>query len=367
MFTVEALRAQHGDCLLVHFGEPVDPNLILIDGGPSRTYRETLRPRLEALREERGLAALPLELIMVSHLDEDHIEGLLRMCQALVKGPLDGLQIEPKTLWHNTFAEQKLAADEAADDDDAVNHLNSAGAGGQELGVVVSSIGQSENLQELVRALGWSVNKPFTGMVRADGPDDNHVSFDGLELTVVAPNADQLAKLHDEWPEDIHALARLEEDPDDSPFNLASIVCLLEAEGKRALMTGDALGSDVLTALETAGLVEPGASLELDLLKVPHHGSSRNATPEFFERLPAEHYVISADGKNSNPDFSTLEMLLEARRDDAFTLHLTYRDLIEPAGSAPIDYLENQKRSGREFGLEYRAPEAFSLAIALAQ
>lgn len=245
--------------------------------------------------------------------------------------------------------------------------LDIGGVGAQELRAVISSIGQSDTLHELIRDLDWPVNLPFISLVRAGGPDNKLVQYDGLDLTVVAPNADQLKKLRREWPSDIRTLARREEDPDDSPFNLSSIVCLLEADGKRALMTGDALGSDVLKALETARLLDPNASLDLDLLKVPHHGSSRNATAEFFKRLPAKHYVISGDGKYGNPDLATLKMLLDARPDDDFTLHLTYRDLIEPAGSAPIEYLEAEKRDGRDFGLEFRADDALSLSVSLAK
>jgi hypothetical protein len=308
---------------------------------------------------------------MVSHLDEDHILGLVRLCQALVEGPLDGPQIEPKMIWHNTFASQMLAADEEAGDDIAVleaifaEHLEPREAA-TELRAVIASIGQSEDLQDLVSALGWPVNVPFGGLVRSDGPEGNHVSLEGLELTVLAPNADQLAKLKDQWPDDLRTLAAMESDPDDSPFNLSSIVCLPESESKRALMTGDALGSDVLAALETAELLEVGGSLELDLLKVPHHGSSRNASAELFERLPARHYLISGDGKYGNPDLATLELLLDARPDDDFTLHLTYHDLIEPAGSAPVDFLEGAKLRGRSFGLKFRGDDELSITAQLA-
>ncbi|HYO70712.1 MAG TPA: hypothetical protein VEU33_31995 [Archangium sp.] len=62
----------------------------------------------------------------------------------------------------------------------------------------------------------------------------------------------------------------------------------------------------------------------MDVLKLQHHGSVRNVTPEFFERVVADHYVISANGKHDNPDVETLEMLAEARGDAKYTLHLTF-------------------------------------------
>ena len=55
--------------------------------------------------------------------------------------------------------------------------------------------------------------------------------------------------------------------------------------------------------------------MHVDLLKVPHHGSSNNLDDEFFERITADHYVFSGDGEHGNPERESLEMLLDARGD----------------------------------------------------
>ena len=49
--------------------------------------------------------------------------------------------------------------------------------------------------------------------------------------------------------------------------------------------------------------------LHVDVLKVPHHGSSRNVEEDFFRDVTADHYVISANGKYDNPDAETLKMI----------------------------------------------------------
>ena len=93
------------------------------------------------------------------------------------------------------------------------------------------------------------------------------------------------------------------------------------------LLTGDARGDKVLEGLQLVGLLEPGedSKMEVDLLKVPHHGSSNNLDDDFFERIVASHYVFSGDGEHGNPERETLEMLLKARGDEAdYTIHLTY-------------------------------------------
>ena len=64
--------------------------------------------------------------------------------------------------------------------------------------------------------------------------------------------------------------------------------------------------------------------MQVDLLKVPHHGSSNNVDDDFFERIIAKHYVFSGNGDYGNPERETLEMLFHARGDDDYTIHLTY-------------------------------------------
>ena len=84
IFTLEALEAKHGDALvLYHGGGDGDTSLVVIDGGPHRVYRGSLRKRLESLR--RGGEDLHIPLVMVSHLDEDHIQGLVDLTNELVE------------------------------------------------------------------------------------------------------------------------------------------------------------------------------------------------------------------------------------------------------------------------------------------
>jgi hypothetical protein len=70
--------------------------------------------------------------------------------------------------------------------------------------------------------------------------------------------------------------------------------------------------------------MEPEGTIEVDILKVPHHGSANNLNDDFFERIIAKHYVFSGDGEHGNPERESLEMLLNARGDDDYVIHLTY-------------------------------------------
>lgn len=342
IFSLEALRARHGDSLILHFGNADEPRVIVIDGGPSGVFKRALLPRLEALRDERG-GKLTLEMLMVSHLDDDHVKGVLELAEALDEDGQMGTEFPVKTLWLNSF-------EDAVGDGEPISAGTGsvpAGLGSGELAAVVASVGQGRNLRDLARKLHWKQNVGFDGLVMVpdDGAVEVDLGLDPLKLTVVGPRAAELELLRQEWAKELKKIREKEKEPakaaeylDESVYNLSSIVCLAEvpvpdadaggddAKHKRMLLTGDARGDKVLLSLEAAGLLDEDEPMKVDLLKVPHHGSSRNLKADFFERILAKHIVISADGEYGNPDLPTLEMISEARPDDDFTLHLTYGD-----------------------------------------
>jgi beta-lactamase superfamily II metal-dependent hydrolase len=87
---------------------------------------------------------------------------------------------------------------------------------------------------------------------------------------------------------------------------------LAEADQKRVLLTGDGRGDHLVSGLEQAGLLDAQGTMHVDVLKVAHHGSDRNATRAFFGSVSADTYVISADGTYGNPDLATLTWIVEA-------------------------------------------------------
>jgi len=92
------------------------------------------------------------------------------------------------------------------------------------------------------------------------------------------------------------------------------------------LLTGDARSDEIVAGLEAEGLLDGAEPVTVDVLKLPHHGSSRNVDPTFFTRVRARNYVISANGRDGNPENETLAMLCDSRLgdDDPWTLWLTH-------------------------------------------
>ena len=166
-----------------------------------------------------------------------------------------------------------------------------------------------------------------------DGAAVSPPLIDGLEMVVLGPSRRRLLQLQEEWDKELEKRGLTEPDDavdvaaylDTSAYNLASLVVLLRCEGKQVLLTGDARGDDILQGARDAGLLDR-PPWHVDVLKLPHHGSSNNVELDFFRSITAGHYIVSGDGGHGNPNLETFEMLLEARRGDAkpYTIHLTY-------------------------------------------
>ena len=86
--------------------------------------------------------------------------------------------------------------------------------------------------------------------------------------------------------------------------NNGSLVLRLDYDGFSALFCGD------IEASAELDLVKSGANLDVDLLKVPHHGSAGSCSQRFLKAVTPELAVISVGPDNSNlPREETLSRL----------------------------------------------------------
>ncbi|MEA2328221.1 MAG: hypothetical protein QOE68_3180, partial [Thermoanaerobaculia bacterium] len=166
----EALRAQYGDSLMLHYGPDDDRQLVLIDGGPAGVWKDALKPRLDQLREERGLdanTALEIALMMVSHLDADHITGILELMRPLAENPNDPALYNVKKAWVNTFDDltgEKPAGGASFGAADIANLPASplgAALANTKSGIELASVGQGRELRNMINALFLQNNQPF--------------------------------------------------------------------------------------------------------------------------------------------------------------------------------------------------------------
>jgi hypothetical protein len=363
-------QSDKGDCLLLTGGD--DKTRVLIDGGMSRSYREHVAAALGKIHEDGG----KLDVVYVSHIDQDHISGVLQLLDDEVAWRAHEFQVrtgndehpEPKAprppaveeIWHNGFRDQlEENIGPIAEMLAASASVLSGGerVGQQQLGAryqnLANGVRDGLELGRRVRPeqLGIPLNLPFGGKLAVLAERPKRITRGSLRFSLLAPRQEDVEALREDWNEWLAdnqaALARLraqmqadverlgsnevevlasalqlqaDELGDRSKVttpNLASLMFLVEEEGKTVLLTGDGHAREVLSGLEDAGKLKLGQAIHVDLLKVPHHGSEFNLDPEFCRRVTADDYIFCANGEHANPDLRVLELILDSRLEPA--------------------------------------------------
>lgn len=294
------LAAGNGDALLLEYGDETSPRRILVDGGTSSAWEEGLRARIERLPAEQRR----FELLVISHVDADHIDGALALLED------ESLGVEVGDVWFNGW-----------------RHLPETPL--ESLGPVTG-----ERLTDLLATRGLPWNVAFGGRaagVRDEGPLPAVDLPDGLRITLLSPGAEQLARLKPVWREaiveagldperprpepaplppelerlgaeqlpDVAALAASPFAEDSAAANGSSIAFLVEHDGHAVLLGADAFPGVVQASLDRL-LEERGQQrLALDALKVPHHGSRANVSPGLLERLDCTRFLFSSNGSRT--------------------------------------------------------------------
>jgi beta-lactamase superfamily II metal-dependent hydrolase len=350
IFSLDVRRAQQGDCLILHYGSKEEPGLMLIDGGPAQVYRPELKPRLEEIKRARGLQeqdSLLVDHLMISHIDSDHIVGVLDLTRELVLAAdaHQPLPLKVRNLWHNTFDEiidnspDELLSSVTASFGAAAlrGEPNKAGLE-PAVALVLASVDQGYKLRDDARRLkhlnpdSFTLNPKFNGgLVMATRENQDMDVGKGLKFTVAGPMKAELLNLQKEFDDFLKKKKKGKKKTaptasftDTTAPNLSSLVILAKVKDKQILLTGDARGDKILEGLELTSQLAQDGSIHVDILKMPHHGSDRNMEAIFFRRITADHYVFSGNGEYGNPELETFKMLLSERGNAEFTVHLTY-------------------------------------------
>lgn len=324
MLKLIVVQAEYGDCMMLQSSDGTNSISILIDGGPSQTYERNLKPTLDKI-----LTSKNLDLVILSHIDNDHVLGLLDLFEAMKIGKDSGGRelLKVGGLWHNSFSDilgasdaHNLMSNLFLSKQFAIieNHHNFATL--PALGAL-KGISEGRDLTKLAKYLDVPINPQSGGDLVVTKKDDRAIKIHNLKLYILGPSQKNLEKLRKIWnswvrshmrigvaPKDYEALQIL----DSSITNLSSIMFMVECEGKKFLFTGDGLGRDVIEVLLEKKMLNSGGRLHVDILKVPHHGSERNVSEKFFNTITADLYIISANGRDDNPSFLTLKWIIES-------------------------------------------------------
>jgi len=306
IFRVRAIQVEHGDSLLVSYGEVGHLSHMLIDGGPIGS----LSTILSVLENERIEGRLRLEVLVVTHYDLDHIQGVIELLSDTPRW------LEIGEIWFNGRQHLASADTLGSQEGDALSKLIRSlklpwniSFGGEDSDGVGGRILQTSDAVTLPGGIGVKVLSPDESGMAALARDWSDPALPPTESQSIP--ADMLGR-KDEWPPKQHShYGGVAFVSDRSVPNRSSIALLLTYEGKRAVLTGDAYSNVINEGL--ALHLSDGESV--DLLKVSHHGSKGNTDKQLLEMLQCKRFLISTSGKtHKHPDHALIARLV-ARHD----------------------------------------------------
>ena len=321
-FSIHFLPAKYGDSIWIEYGEPDNLKYILIDGGTGGT-----RKHINQMIDKIPGTNKKLELLVVTHIDKDHIEGIL----SFLEQPELGITI--KEIWFNGWCHLP--------GNPAIEHFGAV---------------QGERLTAAILKNGILWNKKFeSGPVVL--PDDNantSVNLAGqFKLVLLSPSNENLANLKPVWdkevreaglepgfglaePEeteseteafgegspDIETLASTIFHEDEAAANGSSIAFMAEFEGKRVLLAGDAFPGVILNSLEK---IYGNGKVSVDLFKLSHHASAHNTSPELLKKVKCNNFIISTNGSiYKHPSIETIARVIKSAGKNT-KLYFNYR------------------------------------------
>lgn len=375
MLNLEMLPAAHGDCLWIEYGDGQQTRRILIDGGPAHTY-----PALRARILHLPLDARHFELLVITHIDGDHIEGIVRLLQ-----DAESLGCSFARIWFNGYPQLNKVPDPAGAPLGAQQ--------GEMLGLLIAQY--EKRIGEKV----WNKDLP-DGLAMLDRAKAlPRITLPGdCQLTLLSPDDTRLLELKTEWDKVLHKsnwksgdaatvmralhasrtlkplgdvlgdegseaedLAGRFEFPDPlgrdqmaspgdtlggdedaepganaafggdtSEANGSSIALLLEFPARqptvRLLLAGDAWAEVLEASIDQLLTERGGTRLAIDAFKLPHHGSVANISATLLGKLRCARYLVSTSGAIfRHPHARTINLLIEASSARGETqLHFNY-------------------------------------------
>lgn len=327
------LPALNGDCILVEFQTS---HYILIDGGYVDTYENYLLPTLKEIESRGG----KLDVVVVTHIDGDHISGIIRL--------LEDMPIGIGEIWYNGYRHIQSVAVTTEDKETFVHRSICKESQSEECKPI--SAKQGCTLSALIARNGIPWNIPWKGnTIMAP------MSFtlgDAI-IHVLSPNNEDIGALESFWKKrlikdgllkkahseefwddayefslskdmpgfhlhekkvsksyDLLKLCKETYEPDGSASNGSSISFVLETKGKRLLFLGDSHSETVVVSLR-ALYGEEKVPYIFDAVKLSHHGSYNNNSPELIKLIVSDKWLVSTNGdKYNHPDMPTLAHII---------------------------------------------------------
>jgi hypothetical protein len=313
---VIVFQAADGDCMLFR-GTGPSPFRILVDGGRG-AVADSIKAFLHALpNDERTI-----DLFIITHIDADHISGALEI---LHDDELNGLIQE---VWFN-YPGHPVRGEP----------VELSVAQGNEMVKLLLSKNKQWNSSFKKHAITRSSTLPNVHQLKSNvkieivGPADGAFKtlakvwnkFEPVQRKdVEVPLPQGIVALGGDSNVNVEAMAAEEYKPDTSVINASSICFVIEYGPLRALISSDSNSESLLLALKD----QYGTLPKFSFATIPHHGSARNVSREFGEKIQAEAWAISTNGSgHKHPNSASIARLLLGLkgRGDATVLLFNHR------------------------------------------
>jgi beta-lactamase superfamily II metal-dependent hydrolase len=348
---IKLLKAFNGDSILISFLENEIPRNILIDGGIGDTYKTTsnvkgaLHEVIERIREDKQF----IDLLVLTHFDDDHIGGILRW----LNKDKEAVSLIKK-VWFNSGKEIAKKFKNAENQDMDIEVVDGAND-------FYTSPNQGIKFEKFLRE-----NNLWEGKIIEQGLT---CDLFGLKFKILSPNDYKLNKilslnkkqtdyftsggeydfetsLNDFIDEESQPSFKFQEDT--SVANGSSIAFIMEYENKNFLFLADAHPSTVIEGLNKFGY-NKGNPLNAELMKVSHHGSMYNTCKELLDIVKTNNYVITSNAtKHGLPNKRTIARVIHNNPNAFIYFNYDLKDLIFSAQDWK-DYSNFKSKMQNEF------------------
>ena len=301
---------------------------ILIDGGTSDTYSYKnkkgkvvdgeLKSLIECIRNQNE----HIDLLVLTHVDCDHIGGILKW----IEKDSDAKNLV-KRVWFNSGRLISEYFNQKEIEENLLNIKDSSYSSN-------TSIPQGATFEDFIEKNNiWD---------RRILKSKDEINMFGLKFTILSPPENKLQLLLHKWKKEasIFDTSRVNDyslslselinsdsfKEDDSIHNGSSIAFVVEKQEKKILFLGDAHPQTIIDSLISLGYSQENP-LKVDFLKLSHHGSKANTSIELLNLIQSERFFISSNGGQYQlPDKRCLARIIKSKK--APKLYFNYPELI---------------------------------------
>lgn len=298
MFNIQLLEAKTGDSFIVE----CDQEAIIIDGGTSSVAKKIKRYITDDNSPE-------IKAIFVTHVDNDHIGGILELFKRFSDFVDKSIPIY--------MNHPELVFVDNSDEDGLVTYE------------------QGDSLKKILCDKGFQVKKAIAG---------DNIKIGDIFIEVLTPDLELIDKLAGEWSGE-RTLNRSEDDlvcsepilvdcndnikvkvkkADTDIVNASSISLSISFDDKKALFLSDSHPEIVSNIIDEES--------KYDLVKISHHGSKHNTTEELLKKINSNRFIISTNGPSSykHPSPECLSIIINSCSKIGFdncTLYFNYKEV----------------------------------------